>query len=166
MKNTEVNVIWNQQGTWGTVGFAGKIYYHKTELSELFDGSEQELVLEVTEGPEQYLGLILRPGESIPGLFANGYDHPFTGKCYSGDIKIGESAANLKQYNLPSVIFAGNLSYLHIEAEQVLTKDQRDLLLEAVRFDSNRRFPAGASITKLFTQDELEGTKKGQIFYT
>jgi len=33
------------------------------------------------------------------------------------------------------------------------------------RFDLDCRFAAGASVTALFTREELEGDKPGQIYY-
>jgi hypothetical protein len=167
MKDTIVNVIWNQSGTWGEVGFSGKLYTQKVTLFGLDDDTDYgtELVLEVTEGPEEYIGLVLRPGQEIPGLFAKGFDHPFSGQCYVGNIKVGKTAKEVEQFHMPSVVFAMKPSYLHLPEGTELTDEQKAFLLDAIRFDRKDRFSAGASISKLFTRDEMEGTKKGQIFY-
>lgn len=172
--DTRVKVLFTQQGTWGGVGFVGILHYRRKnafDIAEMLgmelDTTESELepVIEITEGPEQYLGLTLNPVDQFPGLFAPGYNHPLAGKCYTGSMMVGDNAKDLKQYSLPSAVFSGPISYLHIDDADELDGAQKALLLDAVRFDKKNHFPAGASVTKLFTRDELEGEAKGKIFY-
>jgi hypothetical protein len=64
-------------------------------------------------------------------------------------------------------VFPLRPSYLHLTDDTPLTEEQRALLLRAIRFDldDNDRFPAGADIVALFSREELEGDKQGQIYY-
>jgi hypothetical protein len=83
-----------------------------------------------------------------------------------GRVELGDSADTLKSAGLPSDVFPGKSGYLHLaDTDTPLTGEQRELLLEAVRFDRGPRFAAGADITCLFAREELEGEKRGQIFY-
>jgi hypothetical protein len=172
-QNIKVPVVFTQQGTWGGVNFGGNLYYKHFSLfgedEEAKDGddlfSSDELFLEITSGPAPYIGLIIKPNQELPGLFASGYDSPLSGKCFLGELKIGDTAKDLINYSCPESVFSMQASYLHIAENITLTEDQRNLLLDAVRLDKKDKFTAGASIGQIFTKDELEGTKKGQIYY-
>lgn len=164
---TTVKVYFSQVGTWGSIGFVGELFYKKCLVAELFGGKDEYYIaLRITDGPEQYIGLELEPGETMPGLFAAGYDHPLSGKCFIGSIKVGNAAKELKDYGVPAQIFAMKPGYLHIDRNIELSADQKALLLEAVRYDKEQRFSAGKSICEIFTREELEGAKAGKVFYT
>jgi len=165
--NARVKVHFTQEGTWGGIGFKGELFYKKSELSEMF-GLEEEynITLIITEGPEQYIGLELEPGQELPGLYASGYDHPLSGKCFLGEMKVGNDAKSLVNYDLPKMVFSMNVSYLHINENEAFTDEQKSMLLEVVRFDRKRRFSAGASAQGLYTQDEMEGNLKGKVHYS
>jgi hypothetical protein len=160
-----VKVHFSQDGTWGTTEFAGELFCEKCPGTELFGKDEYYIALRITEGPEQYIGLELEPGEIMPGLFATGYDHPLSGKCFIGNIKVGNTAKELRNFDLPAKIFAMEPNYLNIDKNTELSSDQKALLLESVRYDKEQRFNAGNSIREIFTKEELEGSKAGEVFY-
>ena len=168
--NIRVKVNFTQQGTWGGVGFSGELLYKDSDPDGFFsnigfDFEKYSIALEITEGPEQYIGAIMDAGQTLPGLFASGYDHPLSGKCYLGEMKVGDNAKDMIQYSVPQVVFSMNISYLHIDENTALSEDERKLLLDAVRYDKKAHFSAGASVKGLFTKDEMEGALKGQVFY-
>ena len=172
--NSAVKVVFSQHGTWGDVGFEGELFWENKNddlIAKLLGSVDCNCdpvyapALRITEGPAQYVGLTVRPGQELPGMFAEGYNHPLSGKCYTGRLMIGDTAATLNDYSCPQCIYAAPVNYLHIEGGEELSDDQRTLLLEAVRFDRDARFPAGRSVCELFTRDEMEGEKKGKVFY-
>lgn len=171
-KGVSVNVGFTLIGTWGGVGFSAKLSIIKKDepIFEMFDLEQKEdeytPVLEITDGPKQYVGLMVYPNDMIPGLFANyGDDKPLSNKCYLGEMQIGDCAADLQKHSLPSVVFPSKVTYLHINEEEPITEQKRALLLEVVRFDNENRFPAGLTISRLFTKEEMEGDMKGKVFY-
>lgn len=174
-ENIKVKVYFTQHGTWGAVGFTGELFFKKNDMLDIFkmfemdkpnDQEEYIPVITITEGLEQYIGLTLKPNEIMPGLYGDyGKDNPLSNKCYIGDMKIGDSANDLKEHKLPPVMFPSKISYIHIGEEEQLTEEQKAMLLEAVRFDRENRFSPGATATRLFTREELEGEMQGRVFY-
>ena len=169
-----VKIISHNMGEWGGISLGWELTWadHSRLLDMIFGSEPQDLTpaLTCTSAPETaggYVGLVLRGGEKIPGMFAPGYNHQLAGKFYTGSLSVGDTANKIRQYSLPSLVFADLTFYLHIDAETEasLTQAQRQLLLEAVRFDRASRFAAGQSVTKLFRRDELEGSRRGTMFY-
>ena len=174
-KTATVKITSHNMGAWGGISLGWELTWadHSRLLDKVFGGEPQDLTPTLTciSAPETaggYAGLVLRGGEKIPSMFAPGYNHQLAGKFYTGSLSVGDTANKLRQYVLPSLVFADLTFYLHIDAETEasLTQAQRQLLLEAVRFDRASRFAAGQSVTQLFSRDELEGTRRGKVFYT
>jgi hypothetical protein len=173
-KTATVKLISHNMGEWGGISLGWELKWANLTqfFNMIFNTEPQELTptLTCTSAPEKargYVGLVLRGGEKMPGMFALGYSHPLAGKFYTGELSVGDTANKIRHYGLPSLVFADLTFYLHIDAETAvsLTQAQRQLLLEAVRFDRDSRFAAGQSVTKLFSRDELEGTQHGKVFY-
>lgn len=167
----EIKVWFSQYGTWGGRSFTGVLtwgYKEPLDILYMLAGSEPapKPVIILDDDQDGWSGLQLFPGQIMPGRFASGYSNPLSGKYYIGRLKLGDSADTLKSAGLPPDVFPGEPSYLHLaEPDTPLTKEQRDLLLEAIRYDRDPRFAVGADITCLFAREELEGDKAGQIYY-
>lgn len=169
MSDVKVNVTFTQAGEWGGVTFKAELFYQEDEFAILTSPDSTPNLypaLRIIDGPEQYIGLLVHPGEIIPGLFAEGYNNPLSGKCYKGSLKVGDGAADLRHFGPPSAIFPAPPSYLHVDDGDKLTAEQRALLLDAIRYDRKDRFMGGQSAVALFSREELEGEKRGQIYYT
>ena len=173
-ESAKLKITSHNMGEWGGISLEWELAWadHSRLLDNMFGSKTQELTptLTCTSAPETaagYVGLVLIGGEKLPGMFAPGYDHPLAGKFYTGWLSVGDTATKIRQYSLPSLVFADLIFYLHIDAETAasLTQAQRQLLLEAVRFDREPRFAAGQSVTEVFRRDELEGARRGMMFY-
>lgn len=173
-KTATVKIISHNIGEWGGISLGWELAWADDSpfFTNMFGSKTQDLTptLTCTRAPEiagGYVGLVLRGGEKMPGMFAPGYLHPLAGKFYTGSLSVGDAANKIRHYGLPSLVFADLTFYLHIDAETAasLTQAQRQLLLEAVRFDREPRFAAGESVTEVFRRDEIEGTRYGKVFY-
>ncbi len=169
---TKIRVWFQQYGTWGGRAFTGTLTWVDAppiDILGLVEQSEtpaQAPAIILDDEQDGWSGLQLFPGQTLPGRFASGYCNSLAGKYYIGRLEIGANADRLKSAGPPSDVFPGKPSYLHlVEPDTPLTAEQRELLLEAIRYDREPRFAAGADITALFSREELEGEKRGQIFY-
>ena len=173
-KTATVKITSHNMGAWGGISLGWELAWadHSRLCDMIFSSEPQDLTptLTCTSAPEiagGYVGLVLRGGEKMPGMFAPGYNHQLAGKFYTGSLRVGDTVNKIRPYGLPSLVFADLIFYLHIDAETEasLTQAQRQLLLEAVRFDRASRFAAGQSVTELFSRVELEGARRGKMFY-
>lgn len=155
---TEINVTFHQQGTWGGQTFSARLVSRKCQLLvDIFgDDAYNEIVLIIDQDNGPWSGKEYTHRNHFQGLFADGYNNPFAGKLFKGEIEIEDFKFP------PAVVFGLPVSYLHIDGE--VTDAQRELLFEAC-LNNSPRFCAGSTVMKLFTVDEIEScTGKKQYF--
>lgn len=164
----EIKVSFQRPGTWGGRTFTATLTWDDPQTDiftgEPVDGPPSPILI-LDDGQEGWSGLRIRPGQVIPGRLSSGYKSSLAGQYYIGDMQVGDDARKLR-FPVPAAVFPGTPNYLHLVGDAPLTEEQRALLLRAVRFDLDCRFAAGASVTALFTREELEGDKQGQICYS
>ena len=163
--NARIPVTFHQHGTWGGRSFLAALCWSQDEL---FGNCPMLRILDIPEN-EGWAGLMLLPGQVMPGRYAAGGASTLSGKYYmdgGGSLQIGDPPHNLTRGTPPAEVFAGRPGYLHTELT-ILTDGQRQLALEAIRYDKPRHetFSPGATLLRHFTREEVEGAKLGQIAY-
>lgn len=155
---TEINVTFHQQGTWGGQTFSARLVSRKSQiLGDTFgDDAEKEIVLIIDQENGPWSGKEYYRSGEFHGQFSNGYNCPFSGKLFKGAVEI-------EGFKFPpATVFASSVSYLHVEGE--ITEDQRELLYAAC-LAKNAPFRGGATVMKFFTVEELEARSgKKQYF--
>lgn len=155
---TEISVTFRQHGTWGGQTFSARLVSRKCQfLIDIFgEDADNEIVLIIGQDSGPWSGKEYTHRNNFHGMFANGYNNPFAGKLFKGEMEI----ENFKFP--PAVVFSLPIGYLHIDGD--VTSDQRELLFEAC-LKNNHQFCAGATVMKLFTVEEIESRTGNKQYF-
>lgn len=172
MTPTRIDVSFHQHGTWGGKTFEATLSIEEQEAPEAFKellGSlPPRVVLRLKETAENgpWAGMEFHSRKNFPGLFASGYQSPLSGMLYYGDIKIVDPVTKAAM-RCPETVFSLDIGYLHINTEQSVTTEQKELLFKACFERTNDRtlFAAGATITRLFSTEEIESRIGKKMFF-